>query len=78
MEDLDLEPVHDYVLIRDGSGPSAAQLVKLTGAQDENPKFVMSTNNKVYVYIHTDLGGSKKGFRIKYFSGNYQSFFLHH
>ncbi|CAG0907539.1 unnamed protein product, partial [Darwinula stevensoni] len=69
IEDLDLEPVHDFILIRDGPGPESPRLAELTGTGAENPKFVMSTGNRLYLYVYTDLGDSRKGFRIKYFSG---------
>ncbi|XP_069982832.1 uncharacterized protein uif isoform X1 [Penaeus vannamei] len=67
--DLDLEDENDFILIRDGSTPSDAMLARLTGSQDENPKFIISTGPFIYFYFQTNLGVSRRGFRIRYSSG---------
>lgn len=60
---------NDYILVRDGDSPSSKVLAKLTGKQMNNPKFVISTGPKMYLYVHTSLGISKRGFQIRYYSG---------
>ena len=64
--------MHDYIVIRDGDGPTAPQLRKLSGKRPDDGSaspVIMSTGNTVYLYIKTDLGDSRKGFRIKYYTG---------
>ncbi|XP_042883171.1 sushi, von Willebrand factor type A, EGF and pentraxin domain-containing protein 1-like isoform X2 [Penaeus japonicus] len=67
--DLDLEDENDFILIRDGSTPSDPMLARLTGAQEKNPKFIISTGPFIYFYFQTNLGVSRRGFRIRYSSG---------
>ncbi|XP_064091137.1 sushi, von Willebrand factor type A, EGF and pentraxin domain-containing protein 1-like isoform X2 [Macrobrachium nipponense] len=67
--DLDLEEEKDFILIRDGDSPSSALLTRLTGSQEDNPRFVISTGPLLYFYFQTNIGVSKRGFRIKYYSG---------
>ena len=67
IEDLEMEPERDFILVRDGEGPDAPVLKKLTGSKP--PQFVVSTGNQLYVYIHTDQADSRRGFRIKYYEG---------
>ena len=69
VEDLDLEPTRDFVLIRDGGGPQDRVLAILSGKASDNPRFVVSTGNKLYVYTQTDQADSRKGYRIKYYEG---------
>lgn len=70
IEDLDLDPTRDYILIRNGNSPNSPEIAKLTGNMDENSKIIMSTKNQVYVYLKTNLGDSRRGFKIKYSEGN--------
>ena len=65
IEDFDMEPGRDFVLIRDGEEPTAVELVTLTGRQTDNPQFVVSTGNSLYIYTRTDQADSRRGYRIK-------------
>lgn len=67
--DLDFEPEKDFLLIRDGTMPSDPLLAKLTGTAKNNPRFILSTKNKVYVYLQTSYGDSRKGFSLRFRSG---------
>ena len=67
IEDFEMEPERDFILVRDGAGPDAPVLQKLTGSKP--PQFVVSTGNQLYVYIQTDQADSRRGFRIKYYEG---------
>ena len=69
MEDLDLEPGNDFVLVRDGAEPDSPRLRRLSGRKEDNPQFVVSTGNKLYLYTRTDQADSRLGYRIKYFTG---------
>jgi len=69
IEDFDMEPDKDYVLIRDGSSPVDEELVRLTGRQEDNPQFVVSTGNALYVYTRTDQADSRRGYRIRFYVG---------
>ena len=69
MEDLDLEPGNDFVLVRDGAEPDSPRLRRLSGRREDNPQFVVSTGNKLYLYTRTDQADSRLGYRIKYFTG---------
>ncbi|XP_076035426.1 sushi, von Willebrand factor type A, EGF and pentraxin domain-containing protein uif [Oratosquilla oratoria] len=69
IEDLDLEEGKDYILIRNGDSPSDSLLATLTGSKEDNPRFVVSTKPVLYFYVYTNLGESRRGFRIKYYSG---------
>ena len=69
VEDFDMEPGKDFVLVRDGDSPTSPQLVTLTGRQGDNPQFVVSTDNSLYVYTRTDQADSRRGYRIKYYVG---------
>ena len=46
IEDFDMEPQKDFVLIRDGGDPTSPKLKTLTGKQADNPQFVVSTSNR--------------------------------
>ena len=65
IEDFDMEPGRDFVLIRDGDEPTAAELVTLSGRQTDNPQFVVSTGRSLYIYTRTDQADSRRGYRIK-------------
>ncbi|XP_045614794.2 uncharacterized protein uif isoform X1 [Procambarus clarkii] len=67
--DLDLEDDKDFVLVRDGDSPSDPLLARLTGSQEDNHRFIVSTGPVIYFYFYTNLGVSQRGFRIKYYSG---------
>ena len=69
VEDLDLEPGNDFVLVRDGAEPDSPRLRRLSGSKEDNPQFVVSTGNKLYLYTRTDQADSRLGYRIKYFTG---------
>ena len=70
IEDFEMEPERDFILVRDGEGPDAPVLHKLTGSKPT--QFVVSTGNQLYVYIQTDQADSRRGFRIKYYEGTSQ------
>lgn len=65
IEDLDMEPGRDKVLVRDGGRPDDQVLAELTGTKDDNPRFVVSTGNQLYIYTTTDQADSRRGFRIR-------------
>ncbi|KAG8179313.1 hypothetical protein JTE90_016418 [Oedothorax gibbosus] len=67
--DFDFEPEKDFLFIRDGTSPSDPLLAKLTGSVENNPKFIMSTGNKVYIYMQTSYGDSRKGFSMRFRAG---------
>ncbi|KAM7304917.1 uncharacterized protein ISCGN_014817 [Ixodes scapularis] len=67
--DLDLEPAKDSILVRDGSLPSDPLLNTLTGPATENPQFIMSTRNRLYLYFRSSFGDSRRGFSIRFRSG---------
>ena len=46
IEDFDMEPEKDFVLIRDGGEPDSPELMKLTGRMGDNKQFVVSTGNR--------------------------------
>lgn len=71
IEDLDLDPTKDYILIRNGNSPNSPEMAKLTGSAEENNRIIMSTKNQVYVYFKTNLGDSRRGFKIKYSEGKF-------
>ena len=68
IEDLDMEPDRDYLLIKDGDSADSPTLAKLTG-HSNHPRFVVSTGNKLYLYTKTDQADSRKGYRIKFYEG---------
>ncbi|GAB0094394.1 sushi, von Willebrand factor type A, EGF and pentraxin domain-containing protein 1 [Sergentomyia squamirostris] len=69
VQDLDLNPAQDYVLIRDGEGPKSRPIARLTGNAKDNVNVIISTGNKLYVYFKTNLGDSRKGFSFRYTQG---------
>ncbi|XP_055681349.1 sushi, von Willebrand factor type A, EGF and pentraxin domain-containing protein 1 isoform X2 [Lutzomyia longipalpis] len=69
VQDLDLNPIQDYVLVRDGDSPKSRPIARLTGRGADNVKVIMSTGNKLYVYFKTNLGDSRKGFSLRYTQG---------
>lgn len=69
MLEFETEPENDFLLVRDGLSPTDPQLARLTGSLDSIPKFLMSTSNKLYLYLRTNYGDSRKGFQIRYRSG---------
>ncbi|KAG1655606.1 Fibropellin-1 [Nymphon striatum] len=64
--DFDMDSHGDFILIRDGHKPQDRLLANLTGSMAEIPRFVISTVNKLYIYISTDLAVDRKGFNVKY------------
>lgn len=69
VQDLDLVRGRDYLLIRDGDSPNSQILARLSGKTDENPRVIISTGSKLYLYFKTSLGESGKGFSIRYTQG---------
>ncbi|XP_052128948.1 sushi, von Willebrand factor type A, EGF and pentraxin domain-containing protein 1 [Frankliniella occidentalis] len=69
IESLDIESTRDFILIRDGDSPKSQPIARLTGLAEDNPKLIMSTGDKMYLYFKTGLGDSRKGFKIKYSQG---------
>ena len=51
IEDFDMEPGKDFVLIRDGEHPDSTKLRTLTGKMSDNPQFVMSTGNRYCICL---------------------------
>ena len=62
---------NDYSNYRDGDRADAKELARLTGTRDKNPQFVVSTGNKLYLYTKTDQADSRRGYRIRYYEGNF-------
>lgn len=69
IDDLDLDATRDYILIRDGESPKSQVIARLTGDRDNNPRIIMSTNNKLYLYFKTNIGDSRRGFRLRFIQG---------
>ncbi|UYV83192.1 clec-78 [Cordylochernes scorpioides] len=67
--DVDLEQDKDVVLVRDGPLPSSPLLATLTGSSADNPQFITSTQNRLYVYFRSSPGDSRKGFAMRFRSG---------
>ncbi|GAB6028275.1 hypothetical protein CHUAL_002455 [Chamberlinius hualienensis] len=67
--EFDMEPDDDFLLVRDGLSSTGTQLARLTGSLDTIPRFIMSTSNKMYLYLRTNYGDSRKGFRTRYRAG---------
>ena len=66
---MDLETQRDYILIRDGETPMSRPIARLTGYTSDNPRVIMSTGSNLYLYFKTSLGGSRRGFNIRYTQG---------
>ncbi len=64
-----MEPSKDYVLVRNGGQSDSRRLALLTGDSSSNPTYLQSTQEQLYLYIHTDLSDSRRGFRFRYSSG---------
>ena len=62
IEDFEMEPEKDFVLIRDGEDANAPVLARLTG-KNLKQNFISSTGNKLYFYTKTDQADSRKGYR---------------
>lgn len=69
--ELDLEPLVDSILVRDGPLASDPLLTSLTGSADTlNSKFIVSTNNRIYLYLTTGLGSrASKKFALRFRAG---------
>ncbi len=74
--DLDLEPVRDLVLVRDGDRADSRTLAVLSGAAASNPRAVVSTGPALYVYTQTDQSDSRKGYRFRWESEKMCRFLL--
>jgi len=68
IEDLDLEPTRDFVLIRDGESPDSPVLALLSGGEN-NPRTITTTGGAAYVYAQTDQADSRRGFNVRYYEG---------
>ena len=68
VDDLEMEPEKDFVLIRDGPTADDRVLAKLTGSQSKS-SFISSTGNQLYVYTKTDQADSRRGYKIRYYEG---------
>ena len=68
IEDLDMEPEKDFVLIRDGPTADDRVLATLTGNKPKRT-FISSTGSQLYVYTKTDQADSRRGYRIRYYEG---------
>ncbi|KAI1303707.1 Fibropellin-1 [Halotydeus destructor] len=75
--ELDLDAQKDFILVRDGPGPEYPTLAKLTGSEPNKNKFIVSTGNRIYLYLQTSYGSTgKRGFALRFRSGceiEYQS-----
>ncbi|CAB4057448.1 unnamed protein product [Lepeophtheirus salmonis] len=71
IEDFDLEPVKDTIIVRDGIKPTDTVLAKLSGTAINNPQFIISTGDSLYIYIQTSQADSRRGFQLKYREGYY-------
>lgn len=74
IQDLELDPNRDYILIRNGDSPDSQEIARLTGNKEDNQRLIMSTKSQLYLYFKTSLGDSKRGFKIKYSQGMLVSF----
>ena len=68
IEDFEMEPEKDFLLIRDGEDANAPVLASLTG-KNVKQNFISTTGNKLYFYTKTDQADSRKGYRIRYYEG---------
>lgn len=59
----------DYILIRDGNSPKSQVISRLTGGLENNQRVIVSTGSQLYLYFKTRIGGSNKGFRLRYSQG---------
>ncbi|CAG7724478.1 unnamed protein product [Allacma fusca] len=69
VEDFGMTSPRDSLVIRDGNTPSSRQLASLTGSVAENPRYITSTTNQLYLYLTTSGNGGTPGFQIKYQQG---------
>ena len=66
-------PQHLFIIHsrRDGSSPDDSTLSVLSGVSSDNPQFVVSTGNHLYVYTQTDHADSRRGYKIRYYEGEF-------
>lgn len=69
IEDFDMEPQKDLVLVRNGPNSDSERLALLTGRTEDLPTYLQSTGEAMYLYIHADLSDSRRGFRFRYSMG---------
>lgn len=69
VQDLELNPNIDYILVRDGETPTSRAIARLTGTIRNDTRIIQSTGNTIYLYFKTSLGETQKGFNIKYTQG---------
>uniref|UniRef100_A0A183C3F4 Fibropellin-1 n=1 Tax=Globodera pallida TaxID=36090 RepID=A0A183C3F4_GLOPA len=67
IEELDLEPDRDFLLIYDGTHPAAPTLARLSGKSE--PQLIVSTQSRLYLYLFSSQFGNRKGFSIGYKKG---------
>jgi len=73
IDDINLVPNRDYLIVRDGDHPKSPLLGSFTGSKQNSPRLVMSTGNSLYLYFKTSLGETKKGFKIRYSQGKFKT-----
>lgn len=73
IEDFGMTAPRDTLVIRDGNDPASRQLASLSGSAAENPKYITSTGNQLYLYLTTSGNGGTPGFQIKYYQGMNQN-----
>ncbi|XP_055387901.1 uncharacterized protein LOC129616312 isoform X2 [Condylostylus longicornis] len=69
IQDLDITPGRDYMLVRDGDSPMSRPIARLSGSAKDNDRVVISTGNKLYLYFKSSMGDSGKGFSLRYTQG---------
>ncbi|RWS09468.1 uncharacterized protein B4U79_12754 [Dinothrombium tinctorium] len=77
--EMDMEMDKDFIYIRDGVSSNDAKLAMFTGSlKNISSKFITSTSNRVYLYLHTSFGNAGRGFSLRFRYGcevDYQSSF---
>ncbi len=63
-----LEPKKDFIVIYDGSGPSAKILLRFSGVFG-GKQLIISSQNQLYIYFFTNYAVSGRGFTINYKKG---------
>lgn len=66
---MNLDNTRDYILIRDGDSPMSKPIVRLTGELENNQRIIMSTGSQIYLYFKTNVGDTRRGFRLRFTQG---------
>lgn len=62
-----LNCAHDYLLIRDGGNPNLPVIGRFCGPSTYLPeKFLYSSSSDVTIEFHSDISGSRGGFRLSW------------